>query len=200
VSLFQSFWRIFGRAAPAPDAAVEAAAAAAAGQPVEMPEPVAHPAPLHVELQSGVRSRWTPPAREIARWATAALGDAGRGHEISVRIVGPAESKALNARFRGRNKPTNVLSFPAAGLPGEAAAEQPEGAPLGDLVICAAVVESEARAQGKPLRAHWAHLVVHGALHLVGYDHEQARDALRMERLEIRVLRRLGFPDPYRSG
>jgi probable rRNA maturation factor len=156
---------------------------------------------VHVELQSGVRGSWTPSARELSRWASAALGPAGRGREISVRIVGPQEIKALNARFRGRNKATNVLSFPAAGGPaGAAALAQGELAPLGDLVFCAAVVQNEAREQGKPLRAHWAHLAVHGALHLVGHDHEQPRDAARMERLEIRVLRGLGFPDPYRSS
>jgi probable rRNA maturation factor len=156
-----------------------------------------HPAPLHIELASVVRGRWVPPAREIARWAGAALGSVGHGREISVRIVGPQEIKALNARFRGRNKPTNVLSFPAAVPAG--GQPQAELAPLGDLVICPAVLQKEAREQDKPLRAHWAHLVVHGTLHLVGYDHELLRDAARMERREIRVLGGLGFPDPYRS-
>jgi probable rRNA maturation factor len=152
-------------------------------------------APLHVELQRGVRS-WAPPARDIECWAAAALGSRARGREISVRVVGPAESRRLNARFRGRDKPTNVLSFPAAGLP---VAPAGAGLPLGDLVICADVLKAEAQAQMKALRAHWAHLVVHGALHLVGYDHEREHDAARMERREIRVLRTLGFPNPYRS-
>ena len=110
-----------------------------------------------------------------------------------MRFVGPRESRTLNARYRRRDKPTNVLSFPAAGASGSA----PQ--PLGDLVICPAVLRAEARAQGKSMRAHWAHLVVHGTLHLVGYDHERARDAVRMERREISVLRGLGFDNPYRS-
>jgi len=112
-----------------------------------------------------------------------------------VRVVGPAESRRLNARYRGKDKPTNVLSFPAQWSSALLAAPRP----LGDLVICAQVVRSEAREQGKGLRAHWAHLVVHGALHLIGYDHERIRDARRMERREIVVLRRLGFANPYLS-
>ena len=111
-------------------------------------------------------------------------------------MVGAAESRRLNARFRGRDQPTNVLSFPAAALP---AANGADPRPLGDLVICPQVLRSEAREQSKSLRAHWAHLVVHGALHLIGYDHEHKADARRMERREIAVLRRLGFANPYRS-
>jgi probable rRNA maturation factor len=114
-----------------------------------------------------------------------------------VRVVGPAESRRLNARFRGRDKPTNVLSFPAALIPASPASD-PQ--PLGDLVICPQVLRTEAREQRKTLRAHWAHLVVHGALHLIGYDHEREADAHRMERREIAVLRRLGFANPYRSS
>jgi probable rRNA maturation factor len=114
-----------------------------------------------------------------------------------VSVVGLSESRKLNARFRGRDKPTNVLSFPAAELPRMAGGEEPR--PLGDLVICPQVLRAEARVQKKSLRAHWAHLVVHGSLHLIGYDHEQEADANRMERREIAVLRRLGFANPYRS-
>ena len=109
-------------------------------------------------------------------------------------VVGAPESRRLNARFRGRDRPTNVLSFPAARHP-----PAPGARALGDLVICARVLRAEAAAQSKPLRAHWAHLIVHGALHLLGYDHERAGDARRMERREITVLRRLGFANPYRS-
>jgi probable rRNA maturation factor len=129
---------------------------------------------------------------------------------LGVRVVGPSESRRLNARYRGRDKATNVLSFPAAGLPvGRSKTPQAPldgGAsanpiiPLGDLVICPDVLRAEAREQHKSLRAHWAHLVVHGALHLVGYDHEDPADANRMERREVSVLRRLGFPNPYRSS
>ena len=113
-------------------------------------------------------------------------------------VVGPAESRRLNARYRGRDKPTNVLSFPVAELPPAVAEGEPR--PLGDLVICPQVLRTEARDQKKSLRAHWAHLVVHGSLHLIGYDHEHDTDANRMERREISVLRRLGFANPYRSA
>lgn len=152
---------------------------------------------LQVEVMRRVRA-WVPSRTEIRSWARAALGRRAAGRELAVRIVGPAESRRLNARYRGRNRPTNVLSFPAPPLP------VPRGAgdapvPLGDLVICPDVLRAEAREQGKSLRAHWAHLIVHGVLHLIGYDHVRAEDASRMERREIAVLRRLGFANPYRS-
>lgn len=159
---------------------------------------------LQVQVQRRVRS-WAPRSREIAAWAASALGASAARGELGVRVVGAAESRRLNARFRGKDKPTNVLSFPPAPLPtGLFPAPATRGRdgggaqPLGDLVICAQVARSEARAQGKPLKAHWAHLVVHGALHLIGYDHERQAEAKRMERREIAVLRRLGFANPYR--
>ena len=148
---------------------------------------------LSVEVQRTVR-KWAPTRSDIATWAGTALGRKAAGRELGVRVVGPAESRRLNARYRGKDKPTNVLSFPAVELP--AGPERP----LGDLVICPDVLRAEAREQRKSLRAHWAHLVVHGTLHLVGYDHEESADADRMERREIAVLRRLGFPNPYRSS
>ena len=148
---------------------------------------------LSVEVQRTVR-KWAPTRSDIATWAGTALGRKAAGRELGVRVVGPAESRRLNARYRGKDKPTNVLSFPAVELP--AGPERP----LGDLVICPDVLRVEAREQRKSLRAHWAHLVVHGTLHLVGYDHEDPYDADRMERREIAVLRRLGFPNPYRSS
>lgn len=151
--------------------------------------------PLCLEVQRRVRA-WAPRDGEIARWASAALGRRASGRELGVRVVGPAESRRLNARYRGKDKPTNVLSFPAAPLPPAVCVA---AQPLGDLVICAQVVRAEALVQGKPLRAHWAHLVVHGALHLIGYDHERDCDARRMERREITTLRALGFANPYRS-
>ena len=158
-----------------------------------------------MEVQRRVRS-WAPHAREIAAWAGTALGrNAARG-ELGVRVVGAAESRRLNAHYRGRDKPTNVLSFPPAPLPPQVSGSLPgrsrqgvDTRPLGDLVICAQVVRAEAREQKKPLKAHWAHLVVHGALHLIGYDHEREAEARRMERREIVVLRRLGFANPYRA-
>jgi probable rRNA maturation factor len=148
---------------------------------------------LSVEVQRTVR-KWSPTRSDIATWAGTALGRKAAGRELGVRVVGPAESRRLNAHYRGKDKPTNVLSFPAVELP--AGPERP----LGDLVICPDVLRVEAREQRKSLRAHWAHLVVHGTLHLVGYDHEDPYDADRMERREIAVLRRLGFPNPYRSS
>jgi probable rRNA maturation factor len=152
----------------------------------------------HIELRKAVRG-WSPGPAAIAAWTNAALGRRATNREIGVRVVGRAESRRLNARYRGKPHPTNVLSFPAAPLPALAAAPA-EAQPLGDLVICPQVLRAEAREQGKSLRAHWAHLVVHGALHLIGYDHERATDARRMERREIAVLRGLGFTNPYRDA
>ena len=149
---------------------------------------------LRVDVQRRVKA-WAPGSRDIATWAGMAIGRRAGAGELGIRVVGSTESRRLNARYRGKDKPTNVLSFPPAPLPG------PQGLgsrPLGDLVICAQVVRSEARAQRKPLEAHWAHLVVHGALHLIGYDHEREDEAKRMERREIAVLRRLGFANPYK--
>ena len=151
---------------------------------------------VSVDVRRRVRA-WAPARRDLAVWADTALGRRAAGREIGVSVVGPAESRRLNARFRGRDKPTNVLSFPVAELPSSAAGDEPR--PLGDLVICPQVLRIEAREQKKSLRAHWAHLVVHGSLHLIGYDHEIDSDADRMERREIAVLRRLGFANPYRS-
>lgn len=153
-------------------------------------------APVRVDITRAVRG-WSPARVDIAAWASAALGPKARGRELAVRLVAPRESRTLNARYRRRDRPTNVLSFPVANA-GSTRAARETPRPLGDLVICPAVLRLEARAQGKSVRAHWAHLVVHGTLHLVGYDHERAKDAQRMERREIAVLRRLGFENPYR--
>jgi probable rRNA maturation factor len=144
-----------------------------------------------ISVVRAVRSGWLPTARDFRLWAAAALGARARGREISVSLVGAARSRALNAHYRGRDHATNVLSFPApaAGSAGL----------LGDLVICPAVLRAEARAQHKSARAHWAHLVVHGVLHLAGYDHERADQARRMERREVRVLAGLGVANPYRE-
>jgi probable rRNA maturation factor len=150
---------------------------------------------VRLEVQRRV-SGWSPSRRELALWASMAAGKRAAGRELGLRIVGTAESRRLNAHFRGRDKPTNVLSFPPSPLPRAAASE---ALPLGDLVICAGVLRAEARACDKTLRAHWAHLIVHGTLHLVGYDHERNPEAQRMERREVAVLKRLGFANPYRS-
>jgi probable rRNA maturation factor len=155
----------------------------------------------HVDMQKRVRT-WSPRRADIAAWANAALGRRARNREVSVRVVGRAESRKLNAHYRGKDHATNVLSFPVPNeeaLERRAAERSADALPLGDLVICPQVLRNEAREQRKSLRAHWAHLVVHGSLHLIGYDHERSDDARRMERREIAVLRRLGFTNPYRS-
>jgi probable rRNA maturation factor len=144
-----------------------------------------------VTVQCAAGASASPPAAAIRRWARAALSGMRRRAEVTVRIVGTGESRALNARYRRKDKATNVLSFPYEAPPGA------KSSLLGDLVICAPVVRSEARAQGKPEAAHWAHMVVHGIMHLRGYDHEKNEDAAVMERREIRILRTLGFPNPY---
>jgi len=141
-----------------------------------------------ISIQRMVPAGGIPAPASLRSWAQAALGRE-RG-ELNIRIVGDNESRTLNRQYRGKDKPTNVLSF--QGEP------ELESAPvLGDLVICAPVVAREAAEQGKTARAHWAHMVVHGCLHLLGHDHEVESEALRMEALEIRILKRLGFPDPY---
>ncbi len=154
---------------------------------------------LRVELTRASRMR-APSTGDIRAWAGAALGRRARGRELAVHIVGASESRRLNSRYRGRDEPTNVLSFPAAEHLVRIAPEKSVRPPLGDLVLCSPVVASEARRQGKSLRAHWAHLIVHGALHLIGYDHVQPLEARRMERREVAVLKRLGFANPYRSA
>jgi probable rRNA maturation factor len=162
------------------------------------PSGVAARSPLLVDVVREAGD-WAPTAAQIRTWASAALGRRAAGAELAVRVVKPAESKRLNARYRGRDNATNVLSFPVPELPASAAAPRGAPRPLGDLVICASVVRAEARQQHKTIKAHWAHLVIHGALHLLGYDHEQDDEARRMERREVAVLKRFGITNPYRS-
>jgi probable rRNA maturation factor len=146
---------------------------------------------LELDVSYAARRPWAPGPRLLAAWAKAAL-DRGKPAVLSIRIVGDAGSRRLNLRFRRRNKPTNVLSFGGAG-------KTPDGrVHLGELVICAPVVAREARAQQKTLRAHWAHMIVHGVLHLSGFDHERAAEAEKMESREVQILDRLVFSDPYR--
>lgn len=138
-----------------------------------------------------------PAQADFQRWAEAALTAASGplDCELAIRIVGEAESRSLNHEYRDKDKPTNVLSF-AAELPESVIAELPS-LPLGDLVICAPVVAREAREQGKPQAAHWAHMTVHGVLHLLGHDHVDPADAALMEPLEVAILATLGWPNPY---
>ncbi|HET9692844.1 MAG TPA: rRNA maturation RNase YbeY [Steroidobacteraceae bacterium] len=158
-------------------------------------------------MQYARRPAGVPGPVMLRRWAHAAhaagvaalsarakkrLAGAAGSAAITVRVVGARESQRLNLGFRGKDRPTNVLSFPAS--PEQRRVDDA----LGDLVVCAPVVAREAREQHKPPAAHWAHMVVHGTLHLLGYDHERPRAAHAMEALEVEILRGLGFHDPYR--
>ncbi len=144
-----------------------------------------------IEVQYAVEATGLPDARAIRRWLGAVLQGRRERAEVVVRITDREEITRLNREYRQRDKPTNVLSFPSQ-LPAELGL-----ALLGDIVICAEVVVEEARAQGKSVQAHWAHMVVHGGLHLLGYDHMEEQEAQRMEGLERELLASLGFPDPY---
>ncbi len=145
-----------------------------------------------VEVQCEVEPSRIPARILVARWVETALAAAGatRG-EVVVRFVDSSESRDLNRHYRGKDRPTNVLSFPFEDPPGV------ETGLLGDLVICVDVVESEALEQGKPATAHYAHMVIHGVLHLCGYDHVDSADAESMETLERSLLAASGFDDPY---
>lgn len=148
---------------------------------------------LQLEIQRVVEDDGIPGVMQFQSWAEAALNGRRDQAELVVRIVDRQESRQLNHEYRGQDKPTNVLSFPY-----EAPAVV-ESDLLGDLVICAPVVVDEAVAQDKPLQAHWAHLLVHGVLHLLGFDHTNEQGAEVMEGLEVEILETLGFPDPYQS-
>ncbi|HHF6548432.1 TPA: rRNA maturation RNase YbeY [Haemophilus influenzae] len=132
-----------------------------------------------------------PTEEQIVQWATYAVQPEGNEVEMTVRIVDEAESHELNLTYRGKDRPTNVLSFPFE------CPDEVELPLLGDLVICRQVVEREASEQEKPLMAHWAHMVVHGSLHLLGYDHIEDDEAEEMESLETQIMQGLGFADPY---
>ena len=145
---------------------------------------------IDLDLQIAGEFRAVPSVDRFRSWVTAALQ--GKAPvELTIRVVDTDESQALNRTYRDKDRATNVLSF---------AADLPEGIDLpllGDIVICAPVVEREAAEQGKDLEHHWAHLTVHGVLHLLGHDHQNDDDAQEMEAIEIRVLADLGIPDPY---
>lgn len=132
-----------------------------------------------------------PTEEQIVQWATDAVQPEDNEVEMTVRIVDEAESHELNLTYRGKDRPTNVLSFPFE------CPDEVELPLLGDLVICRQVVEREAAEQEKPLIAHWAHMVVHGSLHLLGYDHIEDDEAEEMESLETQIMQGLGFDDPY---
>jgi probable rRNA maturation factor len=139
-----------------------------------------------IDVQNASTARNVPVAARIRQWARAALGVDAR---VTIRIVGEAEGRLLNRSYRRKDYATNVLTFVFRDL-----------APLeGDLALCAPVITREARAQRKPVAAHYAHMIVHGLLHLQGYDHDNDRDAAVMERREKTLLARFGYPDPYKS-
>ena len=146
---------------------------------------------IEVEVQVVSEARDLPTTSAFRDWARAALANRRENAELVIRIVDEAESADLNATYRGKSGPTNVLSFPFEAPP------PVESDLLGDLLICAPAVAREAHEQGKPAAAHWAHMVVHGSLHLLGYDHETEAEASEMEGLEAEILGRLGYPDPY---
>lgn len=148
-------------------------------------------AQVRVTLQNATQGLKVPTQAQFKRWITAVLADRRESAEVSIRIVDEGEGATLNRTWRNKDYATNVLSFPAE-LPPEI-----KSSLLGDLVICAPVVTREAEAQGKRLEAHWAHLVVHGTLHLLGFDHEEEAEAQQMEALETAILAGLGYPDPY---
>jgi probable rRNA maturation factor len=149
-----------------------------------------------VDVQLAADDESIPTADDIAIWVNRAIDAAGSSSnmEVSVRVVDADEMQQLNSEFRDQDKPTNVLSFPAgdlAGLPDEAER------PLGDIVVCATVVADEAQQQGKTQSDHWAHMIVHGTLHLLGFDHESDSDAAKMESLEIHIMTDHGVANPY---
>ena len=155
------------------------------------------PIRLDVAVGYAVPRAGIPAAVSFRKWVAAALEGRIREADLAIRIVDEKEGRALNHHYRGKDYATNVLSFPA---------ELPEGLPkgvklplLGDLVICAPVVAREAAEQGKPVAAHYAHLTVHGVLHLLGWNHEDSREAECMEQLEREILAGLGVDDPYRD-
>ncbi|MGH8283352.1 MAG: rRNA maturation RNase YbeY [Gammaproteobacteria bacterium] len=146
---------------------------------------------INITVQKATRVKALPTKTQFTCWVNAALQGRRDSAELTIRIVDEDESATLNRTYRHKDYPTNVLSFPASAPPGI------KSSLLGDLVICAPVVLREAAQQRKATEAHWAHLTVHGILHLLGYDHEAEARAREMESLETAVLAGLGYSDPY---
>ncbi len=145
---------------------------------------------ITVDLQNDESLDAVPPEQQFEQWIAAALQESYNRLEQTIRIVGEAESRELNSRYRGKASATNVLAFPGDN-------ELLDYDCLGDLVICAPIVAAEAALQNKRVEAHWAHLVVHGMLHLQGFDHQNEVDTRQMETLEIKILDSLGYNNPY---
>lgn len=147
------------------------------------------------EIQRAVTSIKTPDDDQFRTWISAVEAEPNRLYRLTIRIVDEIEAQRFNREYRKRDYATNVLSFPAE-LPGGLPAEVRESE-LGDLLMCASVVVREAREQHRPADDHWAHLTIHGLLHLLGYDHQQPEEAAIMETLETEILAKLGISDPY---
>ncbi len=149
------------------------------------------PVQLDVAVSYGLPRKGLPAAASFRKWIAATLETRILRADLGLRIVDEREGRSLNRHYRGKTHATNVLSFPA---------ELPEGVKmplLGDIVLCAPVIAREAREQHKPLQAHYAHLTIHGVLHLLGFDHQNAREAMAMETIERGILAGFGLPDPY---
>lgn len=152
-------------------------------------------AELNLDIQWGcVKTSDTPDEADLFRWAKAALSDRSQASDVTIRIVDKSEIQAANNEWRHKNQPTNVLSFPAD-FPPETGIDY-----LGDILICADVLREESVQQQKTLHAHWAHIVVHGMLHLQGFDHEEEQGAREMEALEVEILATLNYKNPYESS
>jgi probable rRNA maturation factor len=146
---------------------------------------------LEVDVTYAARRPWVPRRTQFESWARAALAGLSCHSVLSVLVVGTARSRSLNSQYRRKDRSTNVLSFSGPGA-------APDGCNyLGELVICAPVVAREALAQGKSRESHWAHMTVHGVLHLLGFDHERDAEAAKMTAREIQILDQLGFSNPY---
>jgi len=153
--------------------------------------------PVELEVQRATTSVSVPGEGQFQLWVEAALAGKGNDFTLVIRIVDEQEARRYNRGYRAKDHATNVLSFPAElpeGLPAEIRKTQ-----IGDLLICAPVVAREATQQHRPEIDHWAHLTIHGVLHLLGYDHQQSEDAVAMESLETEILRNLGISDPYQD-
>lgn len=149
--------------------------------------------PFQIDIQYAVKASYLPARGEIQCWVTAALSRRIASATLTIRLVGNSEMMELNNTYRHQEKATNVLSFPCESPPDMIPPH------LGDIVICAPVVEKEAQEQNKLLQAHWAHLTVHGLLHLLGWDHQEEQEAEGMECEEIAILNLLGFHNPYQG-
>jgi len=151
-----------------------------------------------IDIDSAADDATAPPEDDLRHWISTALdralADRAGPAEVSVRVVDADEIRTLNREYRHRDRPTNVLSFPVGEVPG---LPQGEPVPLGDVVVCASVVADEAAEQGKAVADHWAHMIVHGVLHLLGHDHAEDAEARAMEGLERRILGEFGVADPY---